>query len=213
MVVNIKQQFKIYSLFILVIFSMSAQSSTVEEALEASKNNNDQEAVKIWTQLATADNAIAKYNLHRHYSSGKGVAKNKKLSDQWLIAATRSGLVQGYTSLNKKALVSGKGTQLTFNSGPLYWLEEQDEDLYTIQLASSQREESIVKMYDENHMIGKGGYYHYKNNDVDHYALIYGTYATVAEANSAIKELPKDLLKKSPWVRNIKSLKKISIKN
>lgn len=207
---NAKNQFKIYSLFILLMFSKSAMSNSVAEALDASKNNQNQEAAKIWSQLASSGNTIAKYNLAGHYSSGKGITKDKRLSEQWLKKATRSGLVQAYTNLNKKALVSANGLQLTFNSGPLYWLEEQEPNQYTIQLASSRKEKSIEKIYDENHLKGKGGYYHYKRDGVDRYALIYGTYKTVAAANTAIEKLPEKLRSKTPWVRKIKSLQKIS---
>ena len=107
-------------------------------------------------------------------------------------------------------MVSANGLQLTFNSGPLYWLEEQEPNQYTIQLASSRKEKSIERIYDENHLKGKGGYYHYKRDGVDRYALIYGTYKTVAAANIAIKKLPEKLRSKTPWVRKIKSLQKLS---
>jgi len=203
-------QLKFFSLFILFIYSNSAISSTVAEALEASKNNKNKEAVKIWSQLANTGNTIAKYNLARHISSGEGIAKNEGLSEKWLKEATRSGLVQAYTNLNKEALVSANGLQLTFNSGPLYWLAEQEPDQYTIQLASSRNEKSIEKIYDDFRLKGKGGYYHYKRDGIDRYALIYGSYKTVAAANIAIKELPEKLRKKTPWVRKIKSLQKIS---
>lgn len=205
-------QLTIFSLIVLFIISKSAFSNTVEKALEAEQNNQNQEAAEIWLKLANKGNTIAKYNLATHYAKGSGIAKNKKLSEKWLKQATRSGLAQAYTSLNKKALASANGLQLTFKSGPLYWLEEQKPNLYTLQLASSRREKSIVKLYDQNFLKGKGGYYHYKRDGVDRYALIYGTYRTVAEAKKAINDLPKGLKNKTPWVRKIKSLQKISKK-
>ena len=210
---NIKIQFKVYFLFVLLMFSKSAISNTVEEALEAEQNNQNQEAVEIWSKLANKGNTIAKYNLALQYSSGKGIAKNNNLSKKWLKEATHIGLAQAYTRLNKNALASANGLQLTFKSGPLYWLEEQEANNYTIQLASSRKEKSIIKIYDDNHLMGKGGYYHYQREGVDRYALIYGIYKTVAEANTAIKTLPQNLRKKTPWVRKVKSLQKISIKH
>lgn len=193
--------------------SKAALSNTVEEALEAEQNNQNKEATEIWSKLANKGNSIAKYNLALKYSSGKGVAKNNNQSNKWLKDATHSGLAQAYTRLNKKALTSANGLQLTFKSGPLYWLEEQEPKKYTIQLASSRKEKSIIKIYDDNNLTGKGGYYHYQREGVDRYALVYGTYKTVAEAKTAIKTLPKNLNKKTPWVRKVKTLQKISIKN
>lgn len=210
---NNYNQFKIYFLFILIIFSKSVLSNTIKEALDADEDNQYQEAAEIWTQLAKKGNAIAKFNLATYYSSGKGVAKDAALEKKWLIEATHSGLAQAYTRLNKKALTSAKGLQLTFKSGPLYWLKEQNANLYTIQLASSRNEQSIINIYDENFLKGKGGYYRYQRDGVERYALIYGTYKTVAAAKNAINDLPQGLRKKTPWVRKIKSLQKISKKN
>jgi len=201
---------KIASHFLLLIFSNSVFSNTIEEAIEAEQNNQDKAAVEIWTKLAAKGNAIAKYNLARHYTSGKGVAKNAQQANNWLKQATQSGLTQAYTSLNKKALTPGKGVHLTFKSGPLYWLKDQKPNMYTLQLASSRREKSIIKLYEDNFLKGKGGYYRYQREGVERYALIYGTYPTVADAKNSIKDLPKGLRNKTPWVRKIKRLQKIS---
>ncbi|MCW8901466.1 MAG: SPOR domain-containing protein [Gammaproteobacteria bacterium] len=201
---------KFYFLFISLIFSNAVFSNTVEDALKAEQNNQDQEATEIWSRLASKGNTIAKYNLATHYSNGNGVAKDVTQAKKWLKEATHSSLAQAYTTLNKKALTSANGLQLTFKSGPLYWLEEQDPNLYTIQLASSRYEKSILKIYEDNFLNGKGGYYHYIRDGVDRYSLIYGTYKTVAEAKTAIDDLPQGLRKKTPWVRNIKSIQKIS---
>jgi len=205
--------FKLYFLFVLMIFSNAVFSNTVKEALEAEQNNQDQEATAIWSKLASKGNTIAKYNLATHYSSGDGIAKDTTQAKKWLKEATHSSLAQAYTTLNKKALTSANGLQLTFKSGPLYWLEEQDPNLYTIQLASSRYEKSILKIYEDNFLNGKGGYYHYIRDGVHRYALIYGTYKTVAEAKKAINDLPQGLWKKKHWVRNIKKLQKISKKD
>lgn len=210
MELNIKNLFKASLLFILLSFPIFAMANTVSEALNASKNNENKEAVKIWTQLAKAGNTIAKYNLAGHYSKGKGVVLNKQLAYEWLQDATRAGLVQAYLNLSNKALSSANGLQLSFNSGPLHWLKEQEPKQYTIQLASSRNEKSIAKVYDDNQLKGKGGYYHYVRAGVDRYALIYGAYKSVAQANAAIANLPEKLRKKTPWVRKIGSLQKIS---
>jgi DamX protein len=93
---------------------------------------------------------------------------------------------------------------------PALWLDKQEPEKYTIQLASSRYEKSIIKSYEKNNLNGNGGYYHYVRDGVDRYALIYGTYKTVADANVAMKSLPSELRKKTPWVRKIESLQNIS---
>lgn len=45
---------------------------------------------------------------------------------------------------------------------------------------------------------------------IDRFALVYGVYKTVAAANVAIKDLPDELRKKTPWVRKIRSIHKVS---
>lgn len=205
-----KNSFKSLILSILILFSSQNMATSVSDAVIASKNNNVIEAAKLWSKLADSGNTIAQFNLATHYSEGKGVQKNKVLAEQWWKDATRSGLIEAYLSLNKQAVTPANGKTISFEIGPVFWLEKQNPRKYTIQLASSRYEKSIKKSYDENNLKGKGGYYHYVRDGVDRYALIYGAYKTVAAANTAIKNLPQNLRKKTPWVRKIKSLQKIS---
>lgn len=194
----------------LSLLPLLSLANTINDGLNAVKNNDNKEAVLIWSKLASDGDTIAKYNLAEHYSKGKGIEKDKSVSEDLYKDATRTGLVQAYIKLNKKALKPGNGTKITFSSGPLFWLNEQDPQKYTIQLASSRYEKSIAKYYEDNNLSGKGGYYRYSRDGVDRYALIYGVYETVAAANTAIANLPEELRKKTPWVRKIQSLQNIS---
>ena len=198
------------SFSLLIFFSAQSFAVTVSDGINASKRNDLAGAVKIWTQLANAGNSAAQYNLSKHYSSGEGVQKNEVIAEQWLKDATHSGLIQAYVNLNKNGITPGKGVTLSFNVSPQRWLEKQEPNKYTIQVASSRYEKSIKKSFEENNIKGNGGYYHYVRDGVDRYALIYGSYKTVAAATVAIKELPENLRKKTPWVRKIKSLQNIS---
>lgn len=205
-----KNIFKIHMLLVLVLFTSQNIAATVSDAVQASKNNDAIEAVKLWSQLADEGNSIAQFNLANHYSSGNGVKKNELLAEQWLKDAARSGLVEAYLNLNNQAIASAKGQRLSFQLGPTIWLKKQEPNKYTIQLASSRYEKSILKSYEKNNLKGKGGYYHYMRDGVDRYALVYGAYKTVAAANAAMKTLPDELHKKTPWVRKIKSIQKLS---
>ena len=205
-----KYHFKYILLSISILFSSQNMAVSVSDAVNANKSNNAVEAVKIWMQLANSGNSIAQYNLANHYSAGNGVEKNKITADNWYKDAARSGLVQAYLKLNKKSIASAKGRAISFNVGPFFWLNKQEPNKYTIQLSSSRNEKSIIKSYNDNHLRGKGGYYHYLRNGVNRYALVSGVYNTVAAANEAIAKLPENLRKKTPWVRKIKSLQNIS---
>jgi len=215
MTLYLKNNFKKSSLFILVLFSLTSFSSnsiaiTVSDAVLASKNSNPIAAVKMWEQLAKTGNVIAQYNLSNYYSKGNGVQKNQDEANRLLKDASRSGLVQAYLNLNKQAISPGNGISLSFNIVPSKWLSRQEPKQYTIQLASSRNKKSIKRTYENNNIKGNGGYYHYIRDGVDRYALIYGSYKTVAEAKVAMKKLPEKLRKKTPWVRKIKSLQNIS---
>ena len=210
MKLTIKNYLKNITLSAFVLFSSQSVAVTVSDGIAASENDDNAEAVKIWSELASSGNTIAQYNLATHYSSGNGVKKNKKVADKWLKGATRSGLVQAYLNLNKNAVAPANGMTLSFNVDPELWLQKQEGSKYTIQIASSRNKKSIVKAYGDNNLKGEGGYYHYARDGVDRYGLIYGTYKTVAAANKAIVQLPKHLRKKNPWVRKIKSLQNIS---
>lgn len=205
-----KNIFKIHMLLVFILFTSQNIAATVSDAVQASKNNDAAEAVKLWSQLADEGNLIAKFNLANHYSSGNGVKKNEMLAEQWLKDAARSGLIEAYLNLNNQAIAPAKGQRLSFQVGPTIWLKKQEPNKYTIQLASSRYEKSILKSYEKNNLKGKGGYYHYLRDGVDRYALVYGAYKTVAAANAAMKTLPNELRKKTPWVRKIKSIQKLS---
>ncbi|MGD8784505.1 MAG: SPOR domain-containing protein, partial [Thioalkalispiraceae bacterium] len=59
---------------------------------------------------------------------------------------------------------------------------------------------------------GKAGYYSSMRQGERWYALVYGSYSSVNEAKAAISDLPQDLRKWSPWVRNIRSIHKIMVR-
>ncbi len=202
--------FKFLTLFVLISFSTQNMAVTVRDAITASENEDITTAVKIWTLLAKEGNPIAQYNLAQYYSEGRGVQKNPEKANQWLKSAAQSGFVQAYLDLNQSGIAPANGVSLSFNITPEKWLSKQEPKKYTIQLASSRNEKSIIKSYKDNNINGKGGYYHYVRDGIDRYALIYGTYKTVAAAKEAMKELPAKLRKKTPWVRKIKSLQNIS---
>ena len=207
---NMKLFIKSLILPFIVLFSVNSVAVTVNDGINANKDNDFTGAIKIWTQLANTGNMVAKYNLANHYVNGNGVQKNTALAEQWLKDATHYGLVQAYLNLNKDAIAPANGITLTFNVDPALWLDKQEPQKYTIQLASSRYEKSIINSYEKNNINGNGGYYHYVRDGVDRYALIYGTYKTVADANVAMSNLPSELRKKTPWVRKIESLQKIS---
>ena len=191
-----------------------------EQALAAQASGDYTNAVKLWLQLANDGDPLAQYNLALLYQRGAGVNPDANLSKYWFSMAGRQGLVGAYARTNAQnvqpmALASVPSSMATApnseNMGPQEWVAAQNPNYYTLQLASSTNQALIEKYYSENELTGKAGYYRSRRAGEDWYALVYGAYPTVQDAKDAIDNLPVDLKKWSPWVRNIKSIHKIMV--
>ena len=189
---------RLKSVFILLmLFGTTGVLADQSQVLSAMANNGDAEA---------------QYNLALLYQQGNGVNPDSNLSRYWLAMAARQGLAQAYAQLNNKSVKpTTTSSPVNLNLSPEQWVAEQNPQFYTLQLASSTNKHLIEKYYEENQLTGKAGYYRSRREGEEWYALIYGAYPSVNEAKAAIENLPQDLKKWSPWVRNIKSIHKIML--
>lgn len=181
-----------------------------EQALQAQARGDYNNAAKLWLQLANDGDPIAQYNLALLYQRGAGVIADNNLFKYWLSMAARQGMVEAYSRINAKSLQPTKLSAPARGSmGPQDWVAAQNPNYYTLQLASSTNVQLIEKYYSENDLVGKAGYYRSRREGEDWYALVFGAYPSVQDAKDAIENLPEDLKKWSPWVRNIRSIHKI----
>jgi len=81
------------------------------------------------------------------------------------------------------------------------WILAQDPASYTIQLLGTGNEKLLVALIKRLNLTDKAAYYRNASLDRPWFALTYGTYSSVSEANEAINRLPDDLLKGQPWIR------------
>lgn len=73
---------------------------------------------------------------------------------------------------------------------------------YTIELFDTSYEQHAQDFIKTHQLQGWATYYHIKTAaGKDRYQVIYGDFASLAEAQAAIKKLPSDLRKLNPWVR------------
>ncbi len=201
---------------IIALFSFFYQPisyASALRALDAQAKGDFRTAATLWQQLANDGNALAQYNLALLYKQGEGVNADENMSNYWLTMAARQGMVQAYQRLNTNSI---RATQQrlsvkSMSAGPQEWVASQNPKHYTLQLASSTNKQLIEKYYSLNDLTGKAGYYSSMRQGERWYALVYGSYNSVHSAKSAIAELPQDLKKWSPWVRNIRSIHKIMI--
>lgn len=184
-----------------------------DQALQAQMRGDYNNAAKLWVQLANEGDPLAEFNLAFLYKRGAGVLQDSNLSQYWLQMAARKGLVGAYASVNPKAMQPGNNSvAVPPVVGPQDWVAIQKPSYYTLQLASSTNQALIQKYYTENNLQGKAGYYRSRRSGEDWYALVYGAYPTVPDAKQAVENLPDNLKKWSPWVRNIKSIQRIMVR-
>jgi len=196
--------------FLFLVFTAVSHADDMQIARQAYQAGQYSEAEKIWVKQAESGNATAQYNLALQYKSGKGLTQNVPMSEHWLKQSANQSQVEAYVALNNKVLQPGQGTQVSFDTGPEYWLKSQEPGSYTIQIASSRNKNLIEKYYTELGVQRLGGYFQYKRDGALWYVLVYGSYDSVAQANTAISGLPEDLRKWTPWVRKIGQLQKLS---
>ena len=198
-------------LLCLISPRLFADNST---ALDALAKGDFQTAAKLWQELANEGDASAQYNLSLLYEKGSGVGQDQNLARYWLSMAARQGMAPAYRRLNAKSVrpSAQRVAVRPMISTPQAWVAAQSPTHYTLQLASSTNQALIRKYFEENALQGKAGYYSSMRQGERWYALVYGAYPSVNAAKAAIANLPQDLKKWSPWVRNIHSIHKIMIR-
>ena len=87
------------------------------------------------------------------------------------------------------------------------WLWSQDPRYFTLQLTGA-RELASVKNFQRKYakLDGRAIYFHTRHDGRDWYAVVYGVYPDRKKARAAIKRLPPELQKASPWIRSFASI-------
>ncbi len=87
------------------------------------------------------------------------------------------------------------------------WLWSQDPSKFTLQLLGARQSNSIKKFLRKyTDLNGKAVYFHTRHDTRDWYTVVYGVYPDRSQAAKAIKRLPKELQKASPWIRSFGSI-------
>ncbi len=198
----------------LLFFVCSISQAEIPVAAKsAMEQGNYAQAIPVLIQLANSGDAAANYNLAMIFQEGLGVNKDGARAKSYMIKAAQRGLVDGYTNLSSNS-IRPASNQHTLNRiesvlTPKTWVLSQNPNHYTLQLASSTNVELIQKYYQENNLERMAGYYKDVRAGEDWYALVYGSYSSVKEANDAIATLPQGLRKWSPWVRKLDKVQRI----
>ncbi len=206
-------RFIIYLGIFVLLQSLSSNVFALEKenAINATEQGNYTLALNLWTKLAEQGDSVAQYNLGVFYSQGLGTTANNYEANRWFRIASQSGLVQAYNRLQTKGIKPSGLIAIRTVVTPQHWVSELEPSNYTLQLASSKNKKLIEKYYNENNLQNKAGYYSSLRQGERWYALVFGSYATVAEAKMAFKDIPANLRKWSPWVRKIKDIQNLTV--
>ncbi len=204
---------RIHRIFLLILLANlfvmpRLYADTLAEAATALQNGNYIRAHMLYTQLARNNDPVALFNLGVMEQKGMGRPVNPFEARALFEKASSYKLVDAYNTIQVVIKPAAEQRVLVVQS-PQEWIRAQNGNYYTLQLASSTNRKLIEKYYNENRLQGTAGYYVNRRQGEDWYALVYGAYPNVGEANAAIASLPKDLRKWSPWVRKLKDIQRL----
>lgn len=86
------------------------------------------------------------------------------------------------------------------------WLLQQPADHYTLQLVSTLKKSPLEKYIARHQLQGKVAYFTKSIDGKTWHSLVYGSFASTAEAKAAINELPASIQNERPWVQNMQNI-------
>ncbi|MDH5408461.1 MAG: SPOR domain-containing protein [Gammaproteobacteria bacterium] len=86
------------------------------------------------------------------------------------------------------------------------WIWSQNPGHYTLQLLGTHNISSLKSFISQHKLRGKVVYYHTQRDGKDWFALVYGNYTDNSKAKTAADQLPSDLKKRKPWIRNFSAI-------
>lgn len=170
-------------------------------------------ALKWFSQSAEQGVAQAQFNMGVFYENGLVVKKNLQTARKWYERAMAQGLAQANKKLQALDTGDTKTTQETLADYTIDeiqpdgikredWVIRQNPKTYTLQIVSLVKEANIIRFIEENQLDSDAAYIEVVINNVKRYNAFYGSYDNFEQAQQAIKDLPDNLRKTKPWIRN-----------
>ena len=230
------ERFILFLLICLVWPISTASAGALEQGIQFYEQKNYVQAKESWRPLAREGDARAQYNMAlllykeaRHqYENADKASDNlpRRKADEYLAMSRSSGLVDGYvfTMPELDSIVPAKSVSKSGNKGivsndPLSWLNQQQKETYTLQLATGKNRQSMEKMQkkllagqsleqSQNLYIQKFEKKIEGQSNI-RYILIYGIFETYQDAKNAVEKLPESIQKSSPWIRKFEVIQSI----
>lgn len=165
---------------------------------------NEAMAVHWWRKAADQGMAAAQFILAKAYQEGLGVEKDEQ-------AAARL-----YAQLDGKDPPLGIATNATLEK-PVqsdgqadceHWLGNQPPNAYTVQLISTTRRDEAFELARKNDLAGYVVCSYAHEGQIRN-VLLLGAYPSASAAGDAAADLPPELKKGKPWIRQITGLRQL----
>ena len=108
---------------------------------------------------------------------------------------------------NTKTAVVEKAAEKQIAFHDETWIVQQNPDYYTLQLVAGHQQSTIHNFINKHQLSNDQlAYFFSKRNEKSWHNLTYGIYIDRKAANDAIKQLPSELAKVQPWIRQLRSI-------
>jgi len=190
--------------------------------------NINQKAAAFWyRESANSGYSFAQYNIGRMYAEGLGVRQDLEEAKYWWRIASRQGVKNATESLallENRPVMPAKTDKngpaiahAPYHSNPvakgLAWIEGQQRNHYTIQLARSKDAARILKLAASGQLDQVMVQFKSKDKKGEEWInLIYGSFSSFQAAEKTRKPLPASFRKQSPWLRRFGEINKILLK-
>jgi type II secretory pathway predicted ATPase ExeA len=163
-------------------------------AVSAAPSNNSEQAAQL---LDKSEEKFGKNNS----------AVSVKSKDEVGTKKTKSSDLTSDKKKKRKTVskTSKKGKKINREN----WILAQNPSFYTIQLIGLQNTTAIYTFVKKYELFYNVAYYKTLYHKKDWYPLLYGVYPTRKEALAAMKNLPPEIGKFSPWIRTFSSIQQI----
>lgn len=185
---------------------------------------NEKTAAQWYRKAAEDGYSYAQYNLGTLYADGRGVEQDLEQAKYWLLIASRQGVTFATEALKRleeeppvaKREPKPAVAHAPYHSNPvtkgLAWIDSQDPQHYTIQLARSKDMDWILRLASASRLEQPMIQFRSESKGEEWHNLIYGSFPTKEEADAAAKALPETLRKWTPWIRQFSDVRQQIIK-
>ena len=166
-----------------------------------------------WLKAAEQQFAPAQFNLGTQYYFGRGVEQSESEALRWYRLAADNGHPRARALFESEG--SAGATTESDNSGgtALEWIYKEPPEHFTVQLLATRNATSahVLRAKPGLAESRKTAVVEFLREGVSWYAVVYGVFATRAQAQDAIGALPAELRETTPWIRRIGDVKNIAI--